>query len=958
MVELLPRRSCYHTYRSHFGRHRLSPVSNTSRLPIFVSLLCASIVGSLVATAHTARALPGDLVISEIMYNPATDDSETSFDDYEYIELFNPTSSTINLTGMSWGSGIKGTFTTGSIPAGGYAVVSPDASATLTQYGVSPIGTFTGKLSNGGETVTLLDIDGTTVVDSVTYDDGNGWPTSPDGNGPSLELLANELDNSLPDSWLPSVSPTPGTTNSVHGTLLGVTNLLATPADPAPATPIVITADIAGSPTATLTYKINVDDGDDDPGTAAAMLDDGVAPDTTAGDGNFAATIPGQPSGALVRYRVDTGAGDGLPDSADSITYLGLVVDDPVNTGLPVLRMWMGPTDWTNLDQNHRFDDVYFPAVFEFDDTVYDAVAIKIRGGDFARANNAKQSYSVEAPSGHDFVMPGYFGYPVDEFSLARDGSWLRAHLGWGVFESAGFPHVETFHVNVQQNNAFFGIYRVQEKLDGTWRSQNALDDGQFFKASNGGFVSDGWSKKTPKDDDYTPIDAFDDLIESPASSSKTQSIYEQVDIPNMVNFAAVTAILKNDDVRWHNFYAYLDDNDTERWQIYPWDLDHSFNLDPRNCAPSDPAVDPSCLFSPFIDAMWELPEFREMYFRRARTLIDTALVAPEIENEIAAVLAQTGDDHLLDAAKWDWDPTAEDSILISDINDRRNHFNNDSRVPSSQTATPGIVINEIHYNGAGNDPEFVELYNTTGDWVDLSGWELDGAGLTIAGGTVVAPNSYIVFTDNDVAFRDLYGTSTSHILAQFPGALSNKGETIELKNAAGTTVDIVTYDDASPWTTAPDGAGPSLELISPSLDNALPGSWTPSLTNAGTPGQPNNGVQAGNVIEVFAKGSIGTEIIELEINGTIVAAYPLTTTLTTYTFTSPTIVQAQNVRITFTNDNGPRNAIIDAIAINGTRWETEAPTTQTKGAWNGSCGIGYKQTETLACNGWAHFNQ
>ena len=924
-------------------------------LVIRTTLLTVALIGTLLAAAPSAHAAAGDLVITEIMYNPLSDD-----DNHEYIELFNPTGSAINLTGMSWGDGINGTFASGSIPAGGYAVVSPDAAATQAHYGVTPIATYTGKLSNGGEAVTLLDTDGQTEVDAVDYDDGNEWPSTPDGNGPSLELADNSLDNSQPTSWLPSLSPTPGAENSVVGALPPITNLTANPTAPTPTTPIVITADIAGSSSATLTYKINVDNGDDDAGVALTMLDDGVAPDTTAGDGNFAAAIPAQSSGTLVRYRVDTGAGSGLPDPADSITYFGLVVDDPVSTSLPVMRMWMGPNDWIELDRDHRFDETYFPAVFEFDGTVYDSVQIRIRGGDFAKTHYVKQSYSVEAPSGHDFVMPGYFGYPVDEFALQGERNWLRAHEGWYTYEAAGFPSVESFHVNVQQNDEFFGIYRVQEKLDGTWRSENDLNDGQFFKASDGGFKKDGWDKKDPSDGDHTAIDNLDGLIESPSSSAKTQSLYEQIDIPNFINYAAVTGILKNDDISNHNFYMYFDEDDTERWRIYPWDLDHSFQWGTDTCTASEPAIEPGCLDNEYLDAMWEVPEFRNMYFRRVRTLLDTVFAAPTIENDVAAILALTGTDDDLDFARWGKNPTSSDLTIISDLNARRSVFNNEPRTPASQPATPEIVINEIHYNTAGDDPEFVELYNPTNDWIDLSGWELDGTGLTIAGGTVLAPRGYIVFTEDDVAFRDFYGTSTSHILAQFSGGLSNGGETITLLNAAGTIVDIVDYDDAGDWPTTPDGAGPSLELISPASDNNLATNWEPSAATAGSPGAANTTppMTGDDIVEVFARGTNGGEIIELEINGTTVATYPLTTTLTTYTYNSPTPVQAQNVKISFINDNGPRDVILDAIAINGTRWETEAPTTKTSGSWNGSCSTGFKQSEKLHCNGYAHYNQ
>ncbi|MBK7173796.1 MAG: T9SS type A sorting domain-containing protein [Bacteroidales bacterium] len=52
--------------------------------------------------------------------------------------------------------------------------------------------------------------------------------------------------------------------------------------------------------------------------------------------------------------------------------------------------------------------------------------------------------------------------------------------------------------------------------------------------------------------------------------------------------------------------------------------------------------------------------------------------------------------------------------------------------------------------------------------------------------------------------------------------------------------IDTVNYDDTDPWPVEPDGNGPTLELINPTLDNALASSWKASYTPHGTPGEPN----------------------------------------------------------------------------------------------------------------------
>jgi hypothetical protein len=58
------------------------------------------------------------------------------------------------------------------------------------------------------------------LVDSLQYDDDDPWPTEADGNGPSLELINPDLDNSLSESWAASTdNGTPGILNSTYQVL-------------------------------------------------------------------------------------------------------------------------------------------------------------------------------------------------------------------------------------------------------------------------------------------------------------------------------------------------------------------------------------------------------------------------------------------------------------------------------------------------------------------------------------------------------------------------------------------------------------------------------------------------------------------------------------------------------------------------------------------------------------------
>ena len=150
------------------------------------------------------------------------------------------------------------------------------------------------------------------------------------------------------------------------------------------------------------------------------------------------------------------------------------------------------------------------------------------------------------------------------------------------------------------------------------------------------------------------------------------------------------------------------------------------------------------------------------------------------------------------------------------------------------------IVISEIHYNpgsdqGSDNDYEFIELYNA-GDTVDLAGFQVTTALNHTFTSYTFQSGSYLVLAKNAASFADL-GDS---VIQWDSGSINNTGETIVVQDASGVTLDTVSYEDGSPWPSAPDGSGPSLSLIDLTSDNSLPESWAESSVTGGTPGYAN----------------------------------------------------------------------------------------------------------------------
>ena len=161
------------------------------------------------------------LVINEINYR-----SSLSFNPGDWIELYNPKSTAIDLSNWQ----IRDDNNTHifvvpegtQIAANGFLVFVKDAAAFSSVFPNTP---FIGELDfgfGGSDAVRVYNSE-SKISDEVYYDSVAPWPTCADETGNTLELITPDLDNELPEHW--SCINDNGSPNAVNSPGLSVDNV-------------------------------------------------------------------------------------------------------------------------------------------------------------------------------------------------------------------------------------------------------------------------------------------------------------------------------------------------------------------------------------------------------------------------------------------------------------------------------------------------------------------------------------------------------------------------------------------------------------------------------------------------------------------------------------------------------------------------------------------------------------
>ena len=136
--------------------------------------------------------------VGEVDYNPV------GGSDYEFVELVNLGPTPFDLSGARFTNGVVYPFKAGTVvPPGGRIVVCNSKTKFAERHGdigSRLAGSFDGKLSDDGETLTLVDAAGKLLLE-FTYGTKGAWPSRANGLGSSLECIDPSGDLDDPANW-------------------------------------------------------------------------------------------------------------------------------------------------------------------------------------------------------------------------------------------------------------------------------------------------------------------------------------------------------------------------------------------------------------------------------------------------------------------------------------------------------------------------------------------------------------------------------------------------------------------------------------------------------------------------------------------------------------------------------------------------------------------------------------
>ena len=201
-----------------------------------------------------------------------------------------------------------------------------------------------------------------------------------------------------------------------------------------------------------------------------------------------------------------------------------------------------------------------------------------------------------------------------------------------------------------------------------------------------------------------------------------------------------------------------------------------------------------------------------------------TAKMAPEGPSTEPTGIADT-------AIEWTEPITLSQTVQIKARALRNGQWSALQESTYSVGAVPDLRITELMYHAQDPNAEYIELTNRGTSSASLSLVQFtNGIDFVFDSGSLEPGQSIVVVRDL-AAFQAEHGSDIA-VAGPYAGSLSNGGETIELQDALGQTIERFRYRDD--WYPQTDGSGHSLTRLGNESDPSTSDAWIAAWPNPG----------------------------------------------------------------------------------------------------------------------------
>lgn len=446
------------------------------------------------------------------------------------------------------------------------------------------------------------------------------------------------------------------------------------------------------------------------------------------------------------------------------------------DTAVREIRLYFDDTNWYNtLFQSHSSnpEDPYFPARFQYGDTVIEKIGARFKGNASFRRGGVKKSFKLDFNVyDENGKFLGMKKLNLNNGDLQPD--FLREKL-FLDFAGTYIAAMRAVHVRLYVNDAYYGLYIAVEQPDKTMMESRFGDDedGNLYESgeSNATMAYLGTDaaayqrvyelKNNEEANDYSGLMRFLDLLNNTPAADLEAKLSPIADVDNLLYGIALNILFVNLDSyagSGAEYFLYQRTSDNRFIHIH-WDLNESFGTtgdgSPRITTPATleafwlpssstatggrPGGGGANNARPMMEKLWAVDSFKRTYLRMLARMMregfDETTYSARVKQLADLIRPHVIEDpnKLFTAAQFE---TALNSTINSGqtpllgvmqfVKDRRAYLRpwlDTQALPSDVRLNEIVSINTSSMTDeAGDADPWVEIYNMGPGPVNLSG--------------------------------------------------------------------------------------------------------------------------------------------------------------------------------------------------------------------------------------------